>query len=61
MKDRQRKVNVDKLSEQDLKKLEEKIGAKLRTIVDEAVIEANKILKVYGYSTKMQIVIEEDK
>jgi hypothetical protein len=60
MEDRIRKVNINKMSDEELEALEERIGKKITNITDDAVEQANKILKIYGLRAKMQIVIEQD-
>ncbi len=60
MENRVRKVDIDKLSEEELKALEERIGKKITGITDDAVEKANQILSIYGLRAKMQIVIEQD-
>jgi len=60
MEDRVRKVDIDKLSDEELKALEERIGKKITNITDDAVKRANQILNIYGLRAKMQIVIEQD-
>jgi len=54
---RQRKVDVDKMSESQLRNAEEAIGRKTREITDKAVEEANKYLNVYGLECRMAIEI----
>ena len=53
--ERIRKVNVEKLSNEDLKNVEETISKKMIEITDRAIAEANRILGVYGYEAKMAI------
>lgn len=60
MEDRVRKVDINKLSDEELLALEERIGKKITNITDDAVKQANKILNIYGLRAKMQIVIEQD-
>lgn len=53
-----KKVDVKKLSIQEVEKLSVDIGDQVRDIVDSACTKANKILNQYGLQTKMQIVME---
>ncbi len=59
--ERERKVNVDKLGEKALEQLSKSIGNKVTNIVDDAVKEANRILKIYGMEAKMEIAISDIK
>lgn len=56
---RVRKVDVNKLSEEELKKLESAISDKIIKIINKANEEANKILSVYGMETQMIMEIKE--
>jgi hypothetical protein len=58
--DRKRKVDVDKLTEEQLQALIDQLGDKVRDMVDETCDRANVILKVYGLRAKMQVVIEQN-
>ena len=53
--ERIRKINVESLSEQDMKNVEDMISKKILEITDKAVAEANRLLNVYGYEAKMAI------
>lgn len=55
---RERSVDTGKMSTGQIDELSLQIGDKLREICDEAVEKANKFLKIYGMSSKMQIVID---
>lgn len=59
MKERKRKVDVNKIDKETYDNLSGQISNKVKTIVDEAIDKANKILNIYGMNAKMQIVIEE--
>lgn len=50
------KIDVDKLNEEQLLKVQELISAKLSTILNKADKDANKFLSKYGL--KVQIVFE---
>jgi hypothetical protein len=58
MIDRERKVDVTKLPEDQVDALSIQIGDKVRGIVDEAADRINKILAVYGMSAKIAIAYE---
>ena len=60
--ERKRKVSKEqlaKMSDEQLNLIEEKLGGKLRDLMDTAVNEANKLLDIYGLQVKMQFLIEE--
>jgi len=59
MIDRKRKVDVEKLDDEQIEVVQDQVSAKIREITDKAVKDANKILAIYGLSCKMQIKIEE--
>jgi hypothetical protein len=56
---RVRKVDVEKLSEEELTKLQEAISQKIIKIINKANEDANKILSVYGMETQMVMEIKE--
>ena len=58
LKERERKVDITKMSREQVDSISQQIGDKVREICDEAVLKANKILNIYGMSAKMQIVID---
>ena len=57
--DRKRQVDVDKLNEEQLQQLIDKLGSKVRGMVDETCERANKLLNVYGLQVKMEVVIQQ--
>lgn len=62
--ERVRKVSPEqlaKMSEEQLKQIEEKLGGRIRELIDSTVMEANKLLEIYGLQVKMQFLIEEKK
>ena len=59
LKDRERKVDVTKMSPEEVDVLGVHLGDKIRAICDEAVMKANTILNIYGASAKMVIEIAE--
>lgn len=56
---RVRKVDVNKLSEEELAQLQKAISDKIIKIINKANEEANKILSVYGMETQMIMEIKE--
>ena len=56
---RVRKVDVSKLNDEDLAKLEKAISDKIIKIINKANEDANKILSVYGMETQMIMEIKE--
>ena len=59
MKDRVRKVNVSKMTKDQLKEVETNLAAKVNEIVQKAIDDANKYLSVYSMNAKMIIEINE--
>lgn len=57
MIDRERKVDLGKLSEEQLKSLEVQLGDKIKEICSAACDKANKLLNIYGLQAKMHLVI----
>ncbi|NJO48243.1 MAG: hypothetical protein HC840_00845 [Leptolyngbyaceae cyanobacterium RM2_2_4] len=55
LRDRERKVDISKLSTEAVDNLSTQIGDKVRQICDEAADKVNAILKIYGMSAKMAI------
>ena len=55
LRDRERKVDINKMSDSDLDNLSAQIGDKVREITDEAVNKVNALLGIYGLSAKMLI------
>lgn len=53
---RNRKVDVDRLTVEQVDKISEVLGQKLGKICDRAAEEANNILKIYGLETRLQFV-----
>ena len=53
----EKKVNVNRLSNEEIAALQVQIGEKIREICDEAIEKANKLLNIYSLSAKMQIAI----
>jgi len=56
LEDRTRKVDVNKLSEEQFTRILEKVNVKLTEITEKAVREANEILNIYGLETKLQFL-----
>lgn len=61
LKDRERKVDVSSLPQEQVDQLSEQIGSKVRGICDEAADRINAILAIYGMSAKLQIAIGAEK
>jgi hypothetical protein len=59
LKERKRKVDVEKLSVEQAEKIGVELGNKLNEIVDEAVAKSNKILEVYGCKAIMQLEVKQ--
>jgi len=55
IKNRQRKINVEDLTDEQIANLEKEIGDKIRNIVDDACGDANKILNIYGLKVLMKM------
>lgn len=58
MEKRQRHVDVDKLSQEEVDALILQIGDKVRYICDETADRVNAILGVYGMSAKIAIAFD---
>lgn len=59
MIDRERSVNVEKMSQEEVDVLGIQLGNKINAIRDEALAKANAILKIYGAKAEMMIQITE--
>jgi hypothetical protein len=57
MVERERKLDINKLSKEEFDALNTQLGGIVRQICDKACAEANKYLNVYGLNAQMQIVI----
>jgi hypothetical protein len=55
LRNRERKVDISKMSTESVDNLSTQIGDKVRQICDEAAEKVNAILKIYGMSAKMAI------
>ena len=61
LNDRVRKVDLEKLgTEEDVERVGEALGDKLRVIVDQACEEANKICNIYGLKVKMKFCLKPE-
>ena len=56
--DRERSVNAEQLSAEQLELLAEQIGNKINGMVDDVCLKANEMLKIYGLEAKMQVAIQ---
>lgn len=59
MVERERSLDINKLSKEDLTNLSNSLGQKTREMVDEAADKINALLKIYGMTAKLQVVIEQ--
>lgn len=57
MIDRERKVDVEKLTPEQADSLSVQLGEKIKEINDKTITEINRYLIVYGMEAKSQIVI----
>lgn len=57
---RERRVNVEALSVEQILELEKQISNKLDMIINKACQQANQILKVYGLKAKMQFALDTE-
>lgn len=58
LQNRERKVDIAKLDNDQLDILSAQIGEKVRAICDEAAGKVNAILKIYGASAKIAIAFD---
>jgi len=58
-KRRKRSVDIESMTTDQLKRLEEDMGKQLAKIFDNANVEANKLLNVYGLETKIAYEISK--
>jgi len=56
--DRERKVNVKNINDDQLELLIAEISKKITKMVDSVCDKANRMLNVYGLQAKMQIAIQ---
>ena len=59
MIDRERKIDIETLSPEQVDQLSVQIGAKVRGICDDAAGQINRILAVYGMSAKIAIEFDQ--
>lgn len=59
LRDRERKLDVNKLSPEQVENLSVQIGDKVRSICDETTDKLNMLLKIYGLSAKIAIVFND--
>lgn len=53
---RERKVDVNKLTDEELQRASDLLGKRISKICDKAADEVNNILKIYGLETKLQFL-----
>lgn len=59
MRERKRNVDIEKVEDEKLEDLSNQIGEKVKNLVDNTILEVNKILAIYGMEAKMEVVITE--
>lgn len=59
LKERKRSIDIEKLSDEQVKTLYIQIGEKVKDICDKAVWSANRILNLYGMECKMAFQIRK--
>jgi hypothetical protein len=57
--DRERKLDIQKLTPEQADSVSQQIGEKIRQITEKAVLDANQILQIYGMEAQMQLVVGE--
>jgi hypothetical protein len=55
LKDRKRKVDIDKMTADEVDVLAAQIGDRMREICDESAAKANALLQIYGMNAKIAI------
>lgn len=56
---RERKVDVNALTPEQVDALAPQIGSKMTEICEEAAVKANRILSIYGMSCKIAIAFDQ--
>jgi len=59
--ERNRKIDLNKIPDDQAKAVEETLSKKMTEIINKALEEANKYLNVYGMEAKMLLEITEKK
>lgn len=59
LEQRERKLDLSKMSIEEVDNLSAQIGEKVRMICDETAEKVNKILSVYGMTAKIAIAFDE--
>lgn len=54
---RKRSIDINKLAAEDAVRISDQIGSEVRKICDDACVQANTLLNIYGMKAQMQIVI----
>lgn len=57
MIERERKMNLEKLSPEQADQVSAQLGEKIKEINDKAIAEINRFLNIYGMEAKTQIVV----
>ena len=58
LQNREKKIDITKLDNDQLGNISAQIGEKVRAICDEAAIKVNAILNIYGASAKIAIAFD---
>jgi len=58
LQDRERKIDISKLDNEQLDNISAQIGEKVRAICDEAAMKVNAILNIYGANAKIAIAFD---
>jgi len=59
MLEKQRVVNLDRMSIEEADRIGDKIGIRIRAFIDDACDKANKLLNIYGLRIKVSFLIEK--
>lgn len=59
VKDRIRKVDINKLSQEAINRLQDDLGKKIGKILDEAKLEADSLLNIYGCEIELGYEVKE--
>lgn len=59
MQERKRFIDVEKLDPKQALEIADELGVAIRTMIDETIERANKLLAIYGMVAKMQVAIHK--
>lgn len=57
--ERERKIDINQLSQEQIDSLSQQVGDKIRQLCDETANKVNAILNIYGMSAKIAIAFSE--